>query len=701
MADEPENEGSADSPPEVSSPAPGRTETDVDGGAKQWWSTRSELRSFAELLGLTGLAIAQPVLAVFGNDASSFVAVRAGTSTILLFAVVVVLAPPVLLWTAERLVGFAGETPRRWLHLGYVAGLTGLFASRLFPAPLGPVSAALVVIAAAGATVLVARTAAARQFLRYLAFAPLLFVVMFIGFSPVSSLVFGSDPPAAGPLDAEELPPIVMIVLDELPMTSLLDGDGNIDADAYPGLAGLAEGATFARNHTTVSPSTPVAVPTILTGVTPGDPDSVATARAHPQNLFTLLGDDYEVRASEHVTQMCPSKICETPGVEETRSDPLWMLLRQVPDVFTMSKVFFNIGFEDVDPAGGFEWLTGSVGVQDGEPTLNYLHSLLPHQDWKHLPGGKTYDAPNPPFRGSDADDDGAPAQLARQRHLLQLAYADELVGGVVEDLRAAGVYDETLIIVTADHGVSFRPDEPLRPLTEENYPDVMWTPLLIKAPQQQVPQLIDSPTASIDVVPTIIDLLDVDVDWDLDGRSVFGEPRPEDWHPRTLAWEFDEIEPDADGFVYFDGPAGHAEVLQSSALDFDPEWDLRFWRWGANGDLIGQEVGALDVTEAGDATATVDSPERFSDVDPTADSVPAYISGRVTGGEPGPVAVAVNGVIGGWYDTSVGPTDEAGRRFAVMVPPALLREGDNDVEVFLVAGRGDDRTLIRTSASR
>jgi hypothetical protein len=652
-------------------------------------------------MGPTSLAIAQPVLSVFGKDAGSFVAVRASTATILSFALIVVLVPPVLLWIAERLVGFLSETLRRWLHLGFIAVLTAQFLSRLFPSPLGPLSVALIVAAAAGATVLVARTAAARQFLRYLAFSPVLFLVLFIGFSPVSSLLFGSDPEAIGPVDADALPPIVLIVLDELPVTSLLDGDGNIDADAYPGLAGLAEDATFARNHTTISPSTPVAVPAILTGLTPHDPAALATARAHPQNLFTLLGDDYRSRSAEHVTQMCPDAICETPPPEATKPKPLMALLRQVPDVFTISTVFFNIGFENVDPAGGFEWVTESVGYQDDEPTLNYLHSLLPHQAWKHLPGGQTYQAPNPPLRGPDAAEDGAPAQLARQRHLLQVAYADELVGALTEDLRKSGVYDDTLIIVTSDHGVSFRPGEPLRPLSEENVNDVMWPLLLIKAPGQHEPQVIDSPTASIDIVPTIIDVLDLDIDWELDGQSVFGPPRPDDWAPRALAWQFDELEPADDGFVHIDGRAGHAEVIESSALDYGPDWDLRFWRWGDNGDLIGREVNSFEQTESGDVTSTIDTPEQFTDVDTTGSSLPVYVSGHLTGEVPGPIAVAVNGVIGGWYDTSAAPSDSIGQTFQAMVPPSLLHDGDNDVEVFLIDGSGEERTLVSINVGR
>lgn len=670
-------------------------------GQRHWWSGRIELRSFAELLGLSSLAIAQPVLSVFGNDASSFVAVRAGTLTIIAFAAVVILAPPVALWVIERIVAFAGDTARRWAHLGFVAMLTALFGSRLLPSPLGPVSILAVLALGVGAAVLVARTEPARQFLRYLAFAPLLFFALFIGFSPVRSLVFGSDPSAIGPLGADDLPPIVMVVLDELPMTSLLDGDGEIDADAYPGIAELARDSTFARNHTTLSPSTPLAVPTILTGITPDDPDSLAVAAAHPLSIFTLLADDYDMRASEHVTEMCPGSMCDEPeGVDRSRSSPLVLLLRQVPDVFTMSKVFFNIGFEDVDPAGGFEWLSGSTGEIEGEPTFDYLHSLLPHQDWKHLPGGRTYDAPNPPVRGPDADHDEAPATVARQRHLLQMAYTDELIGGLIEDLREAGTYDETLIVVTSDHGVSFRPGAPLRPLSEDNWSDIMWTPLLVKAPGQHEPEVIDSPTASIDVLPSILDVLGVDVDEDLDGRSIFGEPRPEDWSPRTLWWEFDELEPDEDGYVHVDGPAGHEEVMASRALDYDPEWDLRFWRWGPNGDLVGEEVGDLIGTARSDTTAVLDDPDRFDDVDLSADSLPVYVSGRLGGKDPGPVAVALNGVVGGWYDPSGGPRGDGYVPFEVMVPPSLLRAGDNTVEVFTIVGSGDERSLVRTGAS-
>ena len=693
---DPESDGGdpADRSADPSNSEPSNPRTDSSGDPGAAGPARARWMSFAELLGLTSLAVAQPVLSVFGNDASAFVSYGASSLDIIAFALIVVLAPPVGLWIVEQLIGLFGDGPRRVAHLGFIALLVVIFLSRVFPP--GIISVVLLLGAAVGATVLVARTTAASQFLRYLAFSPLLFLALFLGFSPVGSLVFGSDPQAEGSLGGEDLPPILIIVLDELPTNSLLDGEGNIDADAYPGLGGLAADATFARNHTTLAPNTPIAVPTILTGLVPDEPESLPTAQSHPTNLFTLLGDDYEARASEHITQMCPSDICETPPTDPSRPHPLSMLLRQVPDVFTASTVFFNLGFEEVEPADGFEWLTESVGVQDGEPTLNYLHSLLPHQNWQRLPGGQTYEAPNPPPRSADQQSDEVPARTARQRHLLQLAYTDELVGGVLDDLRDAGVYDDTLIIVTADHGVSFRPDEPYRPLSEDNINDIMWTPLLIKEPGQTEPRVIDSPTASIDVVPTIIDLLGADIDVELDGQSVFGPARPADWKPRSLSWDLDEIEASDDGFVYADGPAGYAELLESQALDFGAEWDLRFWRWGDNGDLVGRRVSSFEDPESSGLTVSLDAPERFDDVDTAADSLPVYVSGHLEDGHSETVAVAVNGVIGGWYDTPDAPGNPGEQTFQVLIPPSLLEDGANDIEVFLIEGTGDQRRLIR-----
>ena len=57
-------------------------------------------------------------------------------------------------------------------------------------------------------------------------------------------------------------------------------------------------------------------------------------------------------------------------------------------------------------------------------------------------------------------DDPWAVVQ-AQQRYLLQAAMVNRILGRLIDRLRQAGLYERSLIIVTADHGMSFVPGEP------------------------------------------------------------------------------------------------------------------------------------------------------------------------------------------------------------------------------------------------
>ena len=93
---------------------------------------------------------------------------------------------------------------------------------------------------------------------------------------------------AAVPAQAAKRPtrPVVMVVFDELPLTSLLDGRGRIDRFRYPNFAALAGDSTWYANATTVSDSTKLAIPSILDGRLPkvgraGHPPRAPAQRVH------------------------------------------------------------------------------------------------------------------------------------------------------------------------------------------------------------------------------------------------------------------------------------------------------------------------------------------------------------------------------------------------------------------------------------
>jgi hypothetical protein len=126
---------------------------------------------------------------------------------------------------------------------------------------------------------------------------------------------------------------------------------------------------------------------------------------------------------------------------------------------------------------------------------------------------------------------------LAYQRHLLQVAFVDRLLGELVAQLRATGVYDRALLVVVADHGVSFRPGEVTRNVTDTNFDEQERVPLFVKLPRQRTGRVSDRNVELVDVLPTIAQTLGIAVPWRMDGRSVFDEQAPERRNKTVLAW--------------------------------------------------------------------------------------------------------------------------------------------------------------------
>ncbi len=128
------------------------------------------------------------------------------------------------------------------------------------------------------------------------------------------------------------LPNVVMIIFDELPLTSLLDEKRLIDDARYPNFARLAKSSDWYRNTTSTHYSTGGgALPSILTGWYPSNyfksiPEEHRKAkgfpdrRKMPQNVFSLLEKTHQVFAIEAMSKLAAenqtTKI-STPPIKE------------------------------------------------------------------------------------------------------------------------------------------------------------------------------------------------------------------------------------------------------------------------------------------------------------------------------------------------------------------------------------------------
>ncbi len=648
-----------------------------------------------ELVGISAVAVAQPVFNVIQQSPEELVNRRAGALDIVVFSLLLAFGPPLVLWVLEQPVRLVGERARDRLHSVLLGFGVGLFVVELVKSAMGDEPRtwlwALGLVAAVGAAALLLRTVKARSVLRYLALAGPAFVGLFLFASPVSDLVVaGTVDPVE--VDIADPAPVVLIALDELPLVSLLDGDGQIDEATFPAFAELAGGSTWFRNTTGVSPITPSALPAIFTGQLPTETFPAPVATHFSESLFTLLGDDYEVSSVETLTRICPSTICAVEAAPSLRSTQrsLFSLARDVfegvahpsADATNLEFVIERSPTDDLAPIR-FHEFTDQVAHGEGL-TLDVAHFLLPHQPWDYLPSGRTYEAPDPP-RSIEFDNwpDQIAAETGRQRHLLQLRYTDRLLGHFLDELRATGRYDESLIVLTADHGVSFTAGEPLRGVSDGNYPQVMWTPLFVKAPGQTEGVVDDRATETIDVVPTIADVLGVDLPWDVDGSSAF-EPAPDDRPVRMYDWRYNALDADDDGFVVLDREAGFAEVLASSnplaGVEHDP---FALYRLGEFGDLLGRRVDRLEVGDPADFELTSSFPAAVS-VERGATAVPAYIDGIHLGEPSGWVAFAVDGRVAG-----IANSYEQGGYATVwsMLPERLFTPGEHEITAYAVSG--------------
>lgn len=689
-----------------------------------------------EVFALVGFAVVNPVLGPFGESPSTFLGAGASAGDIVRFALAVALVPFVILVLIGALSRLAGRSARAITHLvvvGLLAGVTAEIVVRHMGA--GPVLrwVAFVVVGVLAGFAR-SRWKPVQYLLRYASPAPVLFVMIFLFSSPVAPLVTGSDDgaKASGGVvdpDGDGHPHVMVIVIDEVSMLSLVDAEGTIDSTLYPNVARLADTGTTYRNHTTVAPSTRLAMPSIVTGVVPRSTNEPAPVPAsYPDTLFTLLSDTHRVHGREHITELCSPSLCPPPADEfdeDARAlvhqpdlpdsrDPLRQLLDEAgslwwdkawPQGEPSEMEYVEVGFEDphdlVRP--GLQFLSGLVDDPDDDrPVFDYVHLPVPHGPWQLLPSGRNYDGPHPPMGGeylgwgpSDLDQDLALA--ARSRQTLQMQWTDRLLGAIFDRLEELGRWDETMVVLTADHGFAFGRGRAVRRVSPDNQVEVGWVPLIIKNPGQAAPEISDANTWSSDVVPTVAAVTGVELTWETDGRSLTGPPRTDQTKPivtpdatdfaTILADEFgsDVVQLDADGLT------ANRQGL-AAFLGLDPAWlattpgdELAGWRHGRHRDLLGRSVD--DVGECSASEARVSSQvapagwdEWLTGTLELQDPVPVWHEISLSGVDAIDLALVVDGVVVGW-----GPGRPASGSenidFGVMVAEPLIED--------MVAGGG------------
>jgi hypothetical protein len=472
---------------------------------------------------LSTLAFAQPVFDLLADSPDYVIGQGTAWPDLTLFALGFIFGPATAA-VAIELCLWRLPPWRRRLHLVFVAVVFAAFAVQALKDPAesrSPVWLVLALALGAGFALAYRAWRFVPMTLSALAPLPLVVLVWFLVFSPVAGNVSAADPPT----DAQPVAhttPVVLVIFDELSSASLIDADARIDPSRFPNLALLAAGGTWYPNATTVADNTTRAVPAILSGRV-GDRDDLPLAEDYPANLFERLGGQVPFNVQEPLTRLCPPALCH-----DTRPGVLTRLRFLARDMGSVLKR--RLLGQGTDPVG----LPGSVLARRPEdvrdfiaavgPGLNVLHVELPHVPYWYTPSGRRYttDIALAGLSGERWTRDRAPVDRALRRYLWQLGLVDRLVGELVRRLRATGLYDRALIVVTADHGVSFQPGLSRRNVSSFNLGEIAGVPLIVKEPGQRRGRIDRRAAQTVDILPTIGDVLGVD--WG--GRSLRGRPR-------------------------------------------------------------------------------------------------------------------------------------------------------------------------------
>ena len=667
------------------------------------------------------IAVAQPLFDVLRGSPEFFVAHDTGPLDLLGLVLLLCLAAPtavaVTLWITGRLApgwrpGAAGTA------VGALAAVVALAALK----PLGGWHVGLPLAAAAGcgaaAGIAYVRFAPIRLFATFLAPALVVVPAVFLLNPAIARLLAASDEQQALDVSFDSTPPVVVVIFDQLPLASLLDRDGRIDPALYPNLAALADASTWFRNASAVAEYTGFALPAILTGSYP-ERSRLPVAADYPQNLFTLLGGRYRLHVQEPLTELCPAALCPParagpaarlagvlsdltvvylavilPDDLVTALPPVTQGWRDFAARDTFAERFFAPRPDPRDTVAAFTASFGAGTARD-ELALYFLHVLLPHHPWIHLRTGQrfTLQRGDVGLRNERWVDDEWAAAIRYQRHLLQVQYVDTVAGRLTARLREAGLYDDALIVITADHGASLRPGFPFLQATEASFADIAAVPLFIKRPGQQQGEMVDTSVETIDILPTVAAALGVPLPWTTDGSNVL-DPAWTGRPAKTLL---------AGGATRrMAGPADlrgavMERVAHKLAL-FDGGNPLNPPAAGGRSDLLGRRADDYPAAAAANIVVTVDAAELLGAVGPDSDFVPAHITGTATlpDGAPAPLlAVTLNGVVAAVtrpYPFRAYGSDGA---WEAIVDPGLLRPGANTLGVFAVEERADGEVAL------
>ena len=681
-------------------------ERDMNGTRPLWQGSQMFRRHFLTYLALSTMAIAQPLLDLYGKNTTVFSAGKLSPLEVSVFLLLVGLAPALICVGLDRFSALFGPKVNEATRLCLISGLSlllGLAVARWLDVNRNIPSIAIGLAFALVLPWAFDKSKPVREWSRWL--SVLSVAVLGSAVIALQPVLLESDGPQSDAVIGNKDVTVLQVVFDEFPLYSLLGDDGKINATRFPGFAELAQSATWYRNAVSASNFTHQAVPAILASQVPDQVGGPFLSQ-YPKNIFTLFSGTTSVGGIEPVTSLCPHSVCggKSGATFSFSAGRLKTFLRDASFVYgqrvfppvlrkyvpSIEGTWGGFGavanrFKDQFAVGALSQVEAveqavQIVSESKSPRVQVVHALLPHAPWRITPDLRV-DQLSPTISTQNPDSEEVIRDMY-QTFLFQVGAADRVMRNLISDLKASGKWDSTLLVVTADHGISFIPTMPQRntDFTDSGQvADIYRIPIFIKYPNQKAAISDDCAITNLDLLPTIIDVTQTKTSWTFAGTSLTRDCSTE--RIRRVVSATGQTLVMKGGFEETRSRAAHYAQIVSNVGPIDKVAAV-----GESASLIGTRIGER-AADARITNWTIKQKRLFTNVSgKRGATIPALITGTVTLSQPlegwTEGIIAVDGIAAGVIGELSGARSVV--EFTAVLDYTLLTPGPHTVELFI-----------------
>ena len=335
-------------------------------------------------------------------------------------------------------------------------------------------------------------------------------------------------------------PNVVVITLDVLrPDRLSLHG---YPRPTSPNIDRLAQDAAVFDNAHTLSPSTPPSMASVMTSRHPYWGQAMGQWGSYPEmhhGMARLFGPDEEIAG-------LPSGAMT---LAEALSKAGYRTIGIITNPYLKSEFNFDQGFDDYEQFVPSDWNYNPTAdrvrdkarawierEQQGRrdaPFFMYLHFMDIHVPYEPPPPWSRFFAANYREDGTDRSLTGRFVETTdpeERRALLEhssalydnaIRFVDTMVGEILAELETRGVLDDTLVVIHSDHGEEFL-DHGDTSHKGTVYEELTRIALIIRYPAlTEGGRRIEGLASTLDIMPTILDIVGVRPTWPVDGISL------------------------------------------------------------------------------------------------------------------------------------------------------------------------------------